>query len=317
MCRWRKCDEMGKKIKIRFGDYQQLPVVRDGMDILFHFTTIDAKYVGSPEEFRKAEQHHLVVGISGTLQAMWGLEKTPLFKTLFELGKRHIVEKIKDGTLTSKTELQLASFNAPSAAPFDTTRIAEPKGFEVTVTMNKPNLADNQEELWLGGDIVDILDNINAIFHDRFGHLLFVPQEFRATLELVRPANTKDEFTVRVISLAQLIDRLNLSALRTLTKETDSQLRSISLLAKFLVSIGASPEPSNEILHSLVRLRQGYPVHTDTARGVKNAHTILGINYPVKEFRDSWVCLRNQFSRALKHIKKSIDPHSKKDPSDI
>jgi hypothetical protein len=306
---------MESSIKIKFGDYRQLPVVRDGLDFLFHFTTVDTKYIGAPEEFRLVEPHQLVVGISGTLQTMWGLQGMPLVKTLFELGKRHIIDKIKDGTLTSKTELQLATSNAPQQAPFDTNRIPDPKGVEVIVARNKPNLSDNQEGLRLGGDIVDILDNINAIFHDHFGHLLFVPQEFRATLELVRPANTKEEYIVRVISLAQLIDRLNLPALRKLTGENDSHVKSISLLEKFLISIGGMPEPAIQTLRSLVRLRQGYPVHTDTADGVREAHKFLGLGYPVTEFQQSWPILLNHFLQALQLIKKNIEQHSERDTS--
>jgi len=175
------------------------------------------------------ESYRLVVGISSTLRVMWGLQGLPLVKTLFELGKRHLIEKVKDGTLTSKVELQLATSNAPNEAPFDTSRIPGPQDFEVFVPMEKPNLSENREGLQLGGDIVDMLDNSNAVFYDDFDYLLFVPQEFRATLELVRSANTKEEYIFRVISLAQHIDRLNLSALRKLTKEPDTQLKSISL----------------------------------------------------------------------------------------
>ena len=298
---------MTQGIRIKFGDYKQLPITSDRLDFLFHFTTVDSRYVGSPEEFRKTEPYHLVVGISGTLRAMWGLQGLLLVKTLFELGKRHLIEKVKDGTLTSKVELQLATSNTPNKAPFDTGRIPDPQGFEVFVPMEKPNLSENREGLQLGGDIVDMLDNINAVFHDHFGDLLFVPKEFRATLELVRPANTKEEYIFRVISLAQLIGRLNLPALRKLTKESDTQVKSISLLEKFIVSLGYKPELSVPILRALVLLRQGYPVHTDTADGILAAHKFLGIGYPVTEYRTAWLTLLNHFHKALQHIKEVVE----------
>ncbi len=302
---------MEQGIKIKFGQYKQLPVTRDGFDFLFHFNTVDLKYVGAPEEFRMVDAHHLVVGISGTLLAMWGLEGTPLVKTLFELGKRHLVEKVKDGTLTSKVELQLASSNAPDRAPFDISRIPDPNGTEVIVHVEKPNLSDNREGLQLGGDIVDTLDNINAIFNDRFGYALFVAQEFRATLELVRPANSKEEYIVRVISLAQLIDRLNLSALRKLTDENNTQVKSIALLERFIGSLGEKSEPAIQILRSLVRLRQGYPMHTDTADGLREAHKFLGIGYPVTEYRNAWLALLNHFLKALQHIRMVVEKEKK------
>ena len=294
-------------MKLTFGKYTQLATHRDGLDFLFHFTAVDGKYVGAPEEFRLTEPHHLIVGISGTLAAMWGLQHPQLVKTLFEFGKRHVIEKVKDGTLAKKEELQLATSNAPHEAPFDTSRIPEPEGLEVMVPMEKPNLPDNREGLQVGGQIVDTLDNINAIFHDHRNELLFVPLEFRATLELVRPANTKEEYIVRVLSLAQLIDRLNTSVLRTITGETDSQVRSISLLGKYLISLGCDSDKIVKTLRSLVRLRQGYPVHTDTADGVREAHKYLGINYPVTDFQESWLKLLGHFLDALNEIKNEIE----------
>ena len=302
---------MDQGIKIRFGTYEQLPITRPGLDFLFLFTAVDSKYVGTPEEFRMIEPHHLLVGISYTLQSRWGLQGLPLIKTLFEFGKRHVVERVKDGTLTSMVELQLATSNAPDQAPFDISRIPDPEGVEVTLPMQKPNLLDNPEGLQLGGEIVDMLDNINAVFHDHFGCLLFVPQEFRATLELVRPANSKEEYIVRVISLAQLVDRLNIPSLRTLTNEKDSQVKSISLLERFIMSLGGKPEPAIPILRSLVRLRQAYPVHTDTADGVREAHMILGVGYPVTEFRTAWLTLLTHFLKALQHVKDVVEKDKK------
>lgn len=296
-------------IKITFGDYRQLPSDRDGLDFLFHFTMVDTKYIDAPEEFRMVEPYNLVVGISGTLQAIWRLERNQLIKTLFEYGKRHIIEKVKDGTITSRVELQLATSNAPEMPPFDTNRIPEPKGFELIVKIDTPNLSDNRKGLKIGGDIVDILDNINAIFHDKFGYLLFVPREFRATLELVRPANTKEEYIVRVISLAQLINQLNISALRDLTKENDTQVKSIMLLERFLTLGGGKPERAVQIIRAIVRLRQGYPVHTDTADGVREAHQFLSIRYPVTDYEESWNILLNQFLEALKIIKDTVERH--------
>jgi hypothetical protein len=294
-------------MKVTFGKYTQLAITRDGIDFLFNFVTIDDKYIGKPEEFRMAREHHIIVGISGTLATMWGLQQSELVKTLFEFGKRHIIEKIKDGTLTQKEELQLATSNAPNKSPFDTSRIPDPQGFEVVVPMEGHNLHDNTIGLQIGGQIVDMLDNINAIFHDHYNELLFVPLEFRATLEMVRPANSKEEYIVRVLSLSQLIDRLSVPALRRITRETDSQVRSISLLEQYLSSLESDPDKIVKTLRAIVRLRQGYPVHTDTADGVREAHKYLGINYPVTDFVQAWLILRGHFLNTLTEIRKSVE----------
>ena len=306
--------EMTQGVRLTFDRYEQLPTYRDGFDFLFRFRTVDTKYVGAPEEPKKTRHHKLIVGITGRVDGAWQLFNGELVKTLFELGKRHVISKIKDGTLGDKEELQLTSVNAPNEPPFDPKLIPEPNGDVTIIPTEKANLSDNPEMLHLGGEIVDALDNINTVFHYFRGAVLFVPRDFRATLELVRPANSKEEYIVRVSSLAQLVDQLNTTALREITGVTDSQVRSVSLLEKYLTSLGADPQSPVKTLRQLLRIRQGYPIHADTAEGVQEAYEYFGIDYPVTDFKDARIKLLRTFLKALLEIlgvlKKETKPSS-------
>ena len=298
---------MKKEFIIRFGNYSFFPSDRDALEFLFPFSLVESSFVGQPEELSKTSQHRIKMGITGTLHSMWGLNEDSLVRVLFEHGKRHIAQKLKDGSLTAREELMLSTSNSPQRSPFDPKRIDSPNGTEVRVTLENTDLASNLTELQVGSLIVDALDNINGRFHDLYGEDLFVPTEFRATLDLIRPATSRDEFTVRIITLAHLIDKLNLKLLRKITNVTDSKMLSISLLENYLSSIRGDYSLVIKILRNLVSLRNGYPVHTDKDSRVIEAHDYFNIGYYPKDYRSSWLILLREFFKALDILKSSFD----------
>jgi len=101
----------------------------------FQFRVVDSSLLGTPEEISETRDYFLKVGITEILAASWGLSDTDLFKVLFEYGKRHVIQKIKDGTLSEEEELWLSTASHPTTCPFDPSRI-EIKGevsFEVEI----------------------------------------------------------------------------------------------------------------------------------------------------------------------------------------
>jgi hypothetical protein len=298
---------MNKEFSIRFGAYKLLPSVRDAIEFIFPFSVVESIYRGSPEEALKTTNHRIKVAITGTLHACWGLDDQSLIKVLFEHGKRQIIQKLKDGSLTDAQEYTLSTSNSPHRSPFDPTKISEPVGAEVHVTIENTDLANNLNELQVGTLIVDAMDNINARFHDLHGQDLFVATEFRATLDLIRPASSRDEFTVRVITLAHIIDHLNLNLLRKITGVTDSKFASISLLEQYLKSIKGDYSLVIKTFRNLVYLRNGYPVHTDKDGRVIDAHKYFAIKYFPSDFREAWLTLLKGFLKALDLLKSSFD----------
>ena len=124
---------MSDEKKVRFGKPYLLPPTRDAVEYQFPFTVVDSSLIGSPEEESETKQHSVKVGITGVLDACWRLSRPDLVKVLFEYGKQHIVEKLKDGTLSDKEELRLLTSSHPSKCPFDPSTISDPSQASINV----------------------------------------------------------------------------------------------------------------------------------------------------------------------------------------
>jgi hypothetical protein len=287
-----------------------LESTRDGVDIVFPFTLIDKEYIGTPEEENKYSKQHIKVGISGTLIACWGLDRysdedfASLVKLLFEFGKRHIMEKIQDSTLSEKEEIDLTTANAPVERPFNPKKTHNPEGAYYDIEMPDKNITQAIHESQFAAAIIDARDNINAIFKDRHKERLLLLTEERCLLELFRPASSQEEFSYRLASLAGLATNINISLLRQITGITDEYSKSLSLLEEFLRSIKNNGDVDSciEILRKINRIRQSYPVHTDQANGVLDAHRFFDLSYPVKDFEDAWIKVQEKYKKALEII---------------
>lgn len=119
--------------KVRFGKPHLLPKTIDAVEYQFPFTVVDSSLIGSPEEESETKQHSVTVGITGVLDACWRLSQPDLVKVLFEYAKRHIAEKLKDGTLSDKEELWLLTSSHPSKCPFDPSMISDPSQASINV----------------------------------------------------------------------------------------------------------------------------------------------------------------------------------------
>ena len=294
------------RYQILFGSPRLLAEDRDAIEYLFPFSMINAAFLGTPEEKSKITIHQVKVGITGTLHTCWGLKDDDLVRVLFEHGKRYIVQKLKDGSLTSREEIMLATSNSPQKSHFDPKNIPNPDGANFNVNIENTDLSANLSEVQVGTQIAAFLDNINARIHDRYGEDLFIPLEFRAPLDLIRPATSRDEFTVRVITLAHIIERLNLSLLRKITSIDDKKMQSISLLDKHLCSLDGDYTLVIKTFRNLVSLSNGYPRHTDKDSRVINAHNYFQIGYYPSDYQSAWLTLLNFFLEALEMLKIAV-----------
>jgi hypothetical protein len=104
---------------------------------------VGSSLLGTPEEISETRDYFLRVGITETLAVGWGLSDTDLFKVLFEYGKRHVIQKIKNGTLADKGDLWLSTASHPTTCPFDPSRIEliDKVSFEVEI----PEITYNAE----------------------------------------------------------------------------------------------------------------------------------------------------------------------------
>jgi len=292
---------MGKSTVTFYRSYP-LPVVRHAIEFGFKFNVVDSSLIGAPEEKSETRDYFLKVGISETLAACWQLSDPDLFKVLFEYGKRYVIQKIKDGTLADEEELWLFTTSHPTTCPFDPSRIElkEKVSFEVEIP-EKP-LMQNQDEIKLASSIIDARDNINALFKQKYGENLLLFEQERNLLEFFRPANSQEEFSYRVTALGNTVGNLNIEILRKITKINDSSVKSISLLDTLLKNLTGKEEDLIKVLRNLNRIRQGYPVHGDQAKGVLEAYSFFKLKYPLENFNEAWKILLTNYLSVLKDL---------------
>ncbi|HZK70555.1 MAG TPA: hypothetical protein VFD03_03415 [Clostridia bacterium] len=292
---------------VKFIDVRKQPTTRDGIDYDFTFSIVDYDIIGKPEEKNKTISHIIRVGISGTLNACWGLSEDNLIKVLFEFAKRNLQNKLKEGTLGEHEELVFTTANIDSSKPpFDPDRIDYP-GKGIHVIMPAIQIEKNLPQLELASRIIDLRDNINAIFKERHKKsLLILPQE-RGLVELMKNADSQEEFMYRLSALATLSSSLNLEALRNITGINDKTQKSIALLEAYLSKQNGDCSDITNILKNINRLRQGYPTHGDQVDGVIKSFKFFNIEYPISDYDFAWKTLVLNYLHVLEllleHIK--------------
>lgn len=123
-----------KNVLLRFGKYKNVTntaEAEDGTSILFTFTIVNGDLVGSPEETEKTTSKRIKVSISRTVRDPWGIDGDELMLVLFEIGRREIIERLRQQGQISDDELVIVQQG--SGCPFDPKRIQHPDGFEENV----------------------------------------------------------------------------------------------------------------------------------------------------------------------------------------
>ncbi len=286
----------------------------DATEYSFPYTMVDTALVGSPEERSETKCNRIKVSISGTLETMWfgRDENLDITKVLFEYGKRHIIQKLKDGTLLEKEELWLTTATHPKSCPFNSDRIPDPNGNKIEVELGDEKLMQNMTLLQLATSIIEIRDNINSVIKERRGDKLFLLREERDLLQFFRDATSTEDWSYRVNALRNAIVNLNESLLRKLTGNNDPQIGTIVLLENFLKTYDNYDEIPIRVFKQINRLRQGYPIHGDTVDGVQEAYRFFGFNYPIINYSESWRQLLLSYLDALQRIFEIIKPLKEK-----
>ena len=150
--------------------------------------------------------------------------------------------------------------------------------------------------------IINVRDNINALFHQRYDVKLLLLHEERDLIQFSHPAKTREEFVYRVCALANVATNLNIDCLRQLTGNTDSHDKSITLLEQYLQQENRLDIAIINTFRNINRLRQGYPVHSDCSRGVLDAHTHFGFDYPIVDHTAAWLILLDHYLDALTNL---------------
>lgn len=287
---------------LTFDKPSPLRTSRDAAEYVFPFRVVTTSSIGTPEERSQTSQHKIRMGISGTLYSCWKLRDSDLIKVLFEYGKRHIIQKSKDGALSKIEELMLHTRNADTPCPFESSRIPEPEGASYKVDTGTKKLMQDRNLLQLASSIIDLRDNINALFHQKHGEKLIMIVEERDILQFFRDAASQEEFLFRLCALSNAATNLNVFVLRKITGIKETKLKSISLLEAYLKQNNIYDETIISTFRNINKMRQSYPVHGDRVEGVLDAHTYFKIEYPVKDFSNAWRSLLLNYLDALQRL---------------
>jgi hypothetical protein len=292
---------MYKRLKLI--EANELPTSRDGAYYMYRFSLIDMSLVGQPEEKSSTTYHKIKVGISGTMIAAWMAKQDyiDIQKVCFEYGKRDLIQKTKDGRIQDFQELIITSHDYPNECPFQSKRIQLDIGsvfdFEVS-----ERTAEDVSLLEIASTIIESRNSINVILKERYNKVLFLFSEERDLLQLLRPANTIEEFSYRISALKSFATNLNDSLLRELTGVSDNLIQSISLLQKYLQQYDKYDAVIINTFRNINRLRQKYPIHGDNVSGVQEAHRYFGIDYPITNSAEAWKSILVFYCDAVQKI---------------
>ena len=290
------------KYTIRFGEPYELPRVGHATEMSFPYTIVRSDLINAPEERINTKYCRLKVGISWLLAASWRLQPDDLIKVLFEYGKRDIVKRVKDNTLTPEQEMWLSTEDYPPICPFDPDRILAPSGATIVVDTSTEALASSIASSQLAAAIIEVRDNINTVYHRKYGEKLIVLGEERDLLQFFQDCESAEALAYRISSLRNAAANLNVDSLRKVTGITDSHVQSIGLLEAYLQNIRGFQPAIVKPLKELNRLRQGYPVHGDRTTGVLGALAYFSIAYPVTDYSVAWKVLLQRYGETLRQI---------------
>lgn len=285
-------------------NYEKLPRIGRYTVAAFDFTVVASSFKKKPEEKSKTQNCYIKVKVTDSLVNRWYIQDKDLLKILFEYGRRQMIQKIKDGSLSEEEEYWISSDLA--TCPFDPSKIElrSNTSFEVEIP-EKPSMR-NQEETELACSIISKRDEINALFRSKYGKKLLLLDQNRNLSDLFLPANSQEEFFYRVAVLGNLVGNLNVEILRKITKISGKNLQSINLLNEFLKKLTGKEEILIKIFRNIKYLRKGYPVHGDQLNGVIDAYSFFNLEYPLKDYKKTWKVLLKRYLQALEDLLKII-----------
>lgn len=299
-------EKKSMKIRLVFDKPDLLPTGRDAIEYLFRYKVIDEKFVGKPEEDSETKHYRIKVSITGTLDMMWKLSDFDREKVLYEFGKRHVEEKIKEGSLIDNEELWLSTSTHPKSNPFNPSKIQLLESKVITISTRDESMGFNHSALQLGSKIINSRDNINAVFQEKYGNKLLQMNQERSLYEFVREVHSQEEFSYRLSSLAELASNFNVKILKTIVANDSNGLKSISLLERYLKKIDGANLHCIEILRNIRALRKGYPTHGDNLKDVLAAHRFFMIEYPIENYELAWNMLLVNYSKVLEMLLEAV-----------
>ena len=155
-----------------------------------------------------------------------------------------------------------------------------------------------EEQIGTVERIVNLRDDINALFEAEFKFKLFYPSE-RAVLQLMKPCRSEGEFTNSIAALALLIDQLNVKEMK---KAVPGKEGSINILQQFASErIGDFPTEIIQTFRDVMTMRsKKFPIHATNSRFVDVVVRVVG-TYP-PNWSDLYLKSLSLYERSLKEL---------------
>lgn len=305
-----------QKYYIRFLEPYETPTTRDAFEVSYAYQLIEEKYFNQPEQDFYIRNYRLKVGITGRMDAAWRAkdENFNLMKVLFEFGKRHVIQKLKDQTLQENEELIISSTTYPDKCPFDSSKLDYPNDKWIEIKLENKPIMKEKEFSELAAFIIDARDNINTLFHKLHKDKLFLLDQERDLLQLFRNAKSPEEFTYRVTALRNIIINLNVTKLIELVNDNQTDIQSINIFERHLKKEFPNDydESVIKIFRHINRLRMSYPIHSDQVEGILEALKYFGLVYPINDFTKAWKIILTYYKKSLEVLlelyKKKVFP---------
>ena len=158
-----------------------------------------------------------------------------------------------------------------------------------------------------GRNLIMELDGVNRYARTRLGFSLFQTSVYQATLDVIRPVDSRDEFAVKVQALALLLDQINGDVTRVLEEAgrqvPDGSINRVEALLDHRgipVTVGTI-----NVLRDVRRLGNDYPRHVGN-REVAAAATRLGLVLPVEDPVTAWSIILRHTIESLRLLGSSL-----------
>ena len=270
-------------------------------DLYYEISSIKRQ---GPHEKRQLElSGQIRVAISRTLTSIWNMvDDEQLRRVLYDIGRRHVIDRIEDETLTGHDEIELTTQNADEIPPIDPDNVGLDFENSIEIGMPPEPPMTNGALSELAGEIIELRDNINALAGERYGcGMLSSPSE-RHLLNLFHECGNIESFVFRVASLAALATSFRTSDLRSKIHDTEVS-KPIDVVGEFLRQ--HTEDDQKDVFMNTVsrlnRLRQMYPIHTDSPAVIR-ALRHFGIEYPVVDHNTAWKTLLVRYREALRAL---------------
>jgi hypothetical protein len=245
--------------------------------------------------------------------ASWGvydcINVDKLIKLSFPFAVEWISSRVKDGTLKEFEEKIISSEDNIDPYPFDIEKIEKIEGYEITFSTNNTDIGTRIKTNIIADTIIELRDNINALTYSKHKeNLLFLVQE-RNILNLFRRIDNREQFSYAISSLGNLASDMNTKLLRKLTNNDEEDVKSLRLLELFLGTIDDEKNNIIEILKTINRIRQGYPVHSDKT-GIIQHLKKFDIDYPIIDYDLTWQILLEKYNIALEELLEKIKKYA-------